>query len=191
MKHTDQGHEPQIITVIAELLIQFNMDFEIFSKALRSQYVIDVYNSCHSFSRTALKCGIDRRIVASTIKGEKLYNKRPILHIIIEAIKHKAQHNNGTVAKYGIDSLSNIIDNHVNGATTTKSVIDVLTQSGMIQDDGESFTVIDHQPVNSQADQHIQALITDLTQSIEQFKAAIQHVDTTTDNYKTSALLCQ
>lgn len=188
MTQLDQGHEPQIITVIAKLLTQFQIDFETFSKTLREQYVISVYHQCHSFSRTALKCGVDRRIVSSIIKGEKLYNKRPLLHTIIEAIQQQAQHSNGIVAKYGINSLNCIIDNHANGATTIKSVIDVLTQSGVIKDHGDTFTFVGYPTLSPQVDEQMQKLINQLSASTDDFQAAIHNIKKTTDNSQNTDL---
>ena len=176
---TPSNHQYQLVSVIAELLNQFDMDFETFSKQLRSQYVKKVYNECQNFSLTALTCGVDRRIVSAIIKDQQLYNKRPLLHTMIQTIGQAADLNKGKLAKCGINSLHGIIDDHVAGATTVKSVIDVLVASGVIIDQGQHYDFIGYPPPsNAELNQQKKALIIQLFQLINEFKATTDIIQT-------------
>ena len=144
--HTEP--QQQIIQAIAQLLNEFNMDFDAFCKALRHDYVHIVNQSYKGTSRTALKTGIDRRTVAATLKNQTLHYKRSLLLMIIDAIRDKAGHKSRLLPKTGFNSLASIIDERANGTTTCRTVLDVLTTMGIIEDHGSKFKFIDYPPVD-------------------------------------------
>lgn len=168
MIYTHNQQQQQIIHAIAQLLHEFRMDFHTFCFALREHYVSLVYRESEGISRTSLKSGVDRRIVSSILKGEDLHMKRPLLLTIVDEIIKKSRDKNHLLPKNGINSMASIVEDVAYGTTTSKTVLDVLTETGIIQDHGEKFQFIGYPPP-SVDDQLIEDFSHDLSQLVEDF----------------------
>ena len=119
------------------------MDYETFSKALRNDFVRIVKQDCKTIMRTALRCGIDRRIVTAILKDEELFQRPSWLDTIIEKIRAKAKHKNMMLPINGTNSLASIVKDHAYGTTTTNSVLDELLTMGMAEIHGNKFKLLD------------------------------------------------
>ena len=149
MNNNQTKPQQQIIQAIAQLLNEFNMDFDAFCKALRQDYVLIVNQNYQGAVRTAFKTGIDRRTVAAILNNQTLHYKRSLLLMIIDAIKDKAGHQNRLLSKAGFNSLTSIIDERAYGTTTSRTVLDVLTTMGIIEDHDTKFKFIGYPPLDA------------------------------------------
>lgn len=184
MIYTHNQQQQQIIHAIAQLMNEFHMDFDSFCKALREQYVYHVYQQYQGITRTALKSGIDRRIVSSILKGEKGYSKRPLLLCIIDAIKQKASEKDMMLPKNGINSMASIIEDVAYGSTTSKTVLDVLKDTGIIEDHGKKFKFLGYPPKG--IDQKVlESFTQDFCQLVNDFTNEVSNKNTTDNNVNT------
>ena len=140
-----------IIHNIARIMQELHFDFSDFSHCLRTDYVNTVYSDCQNLMQTALLCGIDRRTTNAILKGKNNNHKRSILMVIIEELQQYLEQRNAlrgslnandkdmSMNKYGTQSIKNIVNTKVNGATTTVSVLEALVKLGIIKDIGPKF----------------------------------------------------
>lgn len=128
---------------LAELLVEFNLDFDELIKTLREYYVYEAHKISKTITRTSLKIGIDRRTVSAILKNKKQYHKPSSIFTILNRIKVLAEkETHKTINKLGEDSVENIILEVAHGATTLNSVINELTELGCIVDKGEKIKFI-------------------------------------------------
>ena len=132
----------QLFLALAQILNQYNMEYDQFNKTLRKYYVLEAYGSCQTVARTALKCGIDRRCVTAIIYNKEKPIKPSSLNKILSQIEKLARQNNMLVAKQGKQSIQRIVLKLANGATTLNSIVAQLQAQGCIEDLGQQIRFI-------------------------------------------------
>jgi hypothetical protein len=157
---------------LANILLEFNLDYDEFCKSLRHHYVTQAYKTSHTIARTSLKVGIDRRIVSAIINNKWQYYKPSSILTILSKIKKFATiKNKMLVNKKGKRSIESIIHQVAYGATTLNSVIDELIALGCIEDLGNKIKYLNDNVSNTheqneslrifseQIEQYVQAFI--------------------------------
>lgn len=136
MTDNTDGTLEQTYKALSNLISTFHIDLDGFCKCLKKQHIISTHQSCNTIVATSLKTGIDRRIVSKVIADEPIYHKPPFLHTILNNIEQLALKNSQMlVKKHGTDSVESIMLNIASGATTVKSIINLLEQSHCIEQD--------------------------------------------------------
>ena len=149
-KHkNDSSNLHHTFMAFSKLLVEFNLDFDIFCKTLREYYVRETYKSSKTMVQTSLRSNIDRRIVADILNNKKQCQKPSLLLIVIDQIEAVAKNNKMQVNKKGIKSIESIMDDVVAGSISLKSVINELVALGCIKDRGEKITFISNKVNNN------------------------------------------
>ena len=160
--------QQQIINTLAKLLQEFNMDFDIFIRSLRSHYVLRVFATSQNATRTALRCGIDRRVVADILSNKIKRYKRPLLVVIIDEIKARVVSRNRMLPILGINSLAAIVTDRANGRTTANTVVQELEDMGIIEKHGKKIKFLDDPPEDtSKCQKPLKQFVTDLDQLMD------------------------
>ena len=136
---------------LSQLIKMFNLDLDGFCKGLRKHHVLNTHQSSQTAIRTALRSGVDRRIVTSILKNKKQYYKPPALLTILNRIEAIAKNNEMLVNTSGINSVESIINEIAPGATTLRATILELLALGCIEDQGTKIRFIANK-FNSTAD---------------------------------------
>ena len=127
---------------LSMILGKYNLGCAQFCKKLRKYYVLQAFSKCKTISRTALKCGVDRRIVSEIIKDQEKRLNQSILHKILNKIERKALSNKGIVNKMGKKSIQSIMYKTANGTTTVNSIVMALVEMHCIEDMGSHIKFI-------------------------------------------------
>lgn len=157
-----------LYSALSEILDEFNLEYDQFTKTLRKYYVREAYKDCQTVARTALKCGVDRRLVSEIIKDtEKQYSSSP-LHQILNEMELMAQSNDMTVEKLGDESIQSIMLKLASGSTTVNSIVDQLVAQGCIEDLGENIRFIENNfnKSDNKRLQHLSSVVQQATQGL-------------------------
>jgi len=127
---------------LSQLIKLFNLDLAGFCKGLRKHHVLNTHQSSETAIRTALRSGVDRRIVTSILKNKKQYYKPPALLTILNCIETVAKNNEMLVNKKGINSVESIMNKIAPGATTLRATVLELLALGCIEDEGTKIRFI-------------------------------------------------
>ena len=159
---------------LSKLFLEFNINFDGFCKELRHYHVLAAYKATKTITRTALRVGLDRRIVSAIINDAAQYRRVSSLLTILNEIENLAKYSDMIVNKRGKHSVLSIINKTAYGATTLNSVIDELCALGCIEDLGSSvkfLNKLDHnqpykQEVLQKFSSHLDRYINDLIESL-------------------------
>ena len=127
---------------LSQLIKMFNLDLDGFCKGLRKHHVLNTHQSSQTAIRTALRSGVDKRIVTSILKNKKQYYKPPALLTILNRIEAIAKNNEMLVNTSGINSVESIINEIAPGATTLRATILELLALGCIEDQGTKIRFV-------------------------------------------------
>ena len=137
-KHKDDSNNlHHTFVAFSKLLVEFNLDFDVFCKSLRGYYVRETYKTSKTMVQTSLRSGIDRWIIADIMNNRKQNHKRSLLLIIIARVEALAKKNKMLVNKKGINSIESIMYDVAAGAVTLKSIINELMVLGCIEYEGK------------------------------------------------------
>lgn len=150
---------------LAMILGKYNLGCAQFCKKLRKYYVLQTFYSCRTISQTALKCGVDRRIVSEIVKNQDKRLSQSILHKILNKIERLAMSNEGKVNKTGKKSIQSIMYKTANGTTTINSIVMALVEMHCIEDSGSHINFIKNS-FNKPKNQELEQLSNKLNQSI-------------------------
>ena len=152
MQYHDNESLDKIYQAMTQLIFELNIDFNLFEKTIKKHLVMISYVHCETITRTALKTGIDRRLVSLILKQHKQYIKPSSLQLILQHLKKTTAKTNGLINKEGKKSLQTIVNRVAFGATTLHSVIAELIQQGCIEDFDKQIKLIMTTPESYQSD---------------------------------------
>lgn len=143
-KHNNKNDSQQSILMALSIMIEhYHLDIKTFCQQLKTVHIKRLYPIHQTVTKVALITGFDRRVISQTLKDNTANCKPPLLEKIIQHLATLAS-NQSKINKRGIDSVESAMHAIASGATTLKSIIDVLVYIGAIEieDDGAEIKFV-------------------------------------------------
>ena len=135
MNPTTNQQLDDICKILAKLMLNTYIEFDVFNHKLQNSLVNLAYIHYPTITRVAIKTGLDRRLVADTINGKRPRLADNTLKKIIKEIQYQVNVGNNSFNKKGRNnSITTIIYSIVNGATSSSPVVKELIQRGYLKD---------------------------------------------------------
>ena len=146
------------ISGISDLLYRFDIDINSFFELIKIKTVLKHYENNNKINLTAIKTGVDRRVVSSIINNSYIpqkIKKNSIEVIIIEELNKASKlFENKLIPKKGeFISLRSILKRHGYEHIRTKSIVKILVDRGAVEDHGKFIKYIGTDYKNKQSNE--------------------------------------